>query len=324
MASLFDVIKGHDREMGLLRRAVAGGRVASAYLFSGPEGVGKRLAALAFAQALNCPHAMDGGPCGRCPSCDAFDGGTPVNLVETAPEKGVLKIDRVRAVAEGLKYRAEAGRTVAIVDGAEKMTAEAANAFLKTLEEPPAGSVIVLVAAHGAHMLPTVLSRCQRVNFGPLPVEVLAGVVREIKEVGEEEAVELARLGCGSVARALEFADARLHEKRKAVIDAVSELDGRRWPELLSLAERLAKDESLEAALEMLKGWYRDGVLAAEGFAAEGLAPHSGGLAPPRGPTARLLDAYDAVEEALRAVRPPRYGNRQLAVETMLMRLAGR
>jgi DNA polymerase-3 subunit delta' len=180
--------------LGMLRRQ----RVASSYIFCGESGIGKRTAAINFAKALNCIHEGQGvstrGPvdpmaspepghfdaCDACASCMKIDAGVHPDFLLIAPEDRIIKIDEIRMVEEALSYKPfEGRRKVIIVDEAEAMNISAANAFLKTLEEPPADSVIILITAKPGALPDTIRSRCSRVNFYPLSHsacrEVLAG-----------------------------------------------------------------------------------------------------------------------------------------------------
>ncbi len=173
--ALKDVI-GQESAVKILKSAVLKRKAASAYLFHGPSGIGKRLAAVNFAKALNCTAAEgDGDACGRCPSCRRIEGGTHPDVMEVRPEKGVIRIDEIRNLEEALSLSAYEGSfKVAIVDEAHLMKIEAANAFLKCLEEPPAGSVIILVSSASERLPDTIRSRCQAIGFKPLSGKEMA------------------------------------------------------------------------------------------------------------------------------------------------------
>ncbi len=167
--ALKDVI-GQESAIKILKSAVLKRKAASAYLFHGPSGIGKRLAALNFAKALNCTAAEgDGDACGSCTPCRRIEGGMHPDVLEVRPEKGVIRIDEIRSLEEALSLSAYEGSfKVAIVDEAHLMKIEAANAFLKCLEEPPAGSVIILVSSAPERLPDTIRSRCQAIGFKPL------------------------------------------------------------------------------------------------------------------------------------------------------------
>jgi DNA polymerase-3 subunit delta' len=199
--SLQDIV-GHARQLSLLREALRHGNLAPAYLFTGPEGVGKRTVALQFARAVLC-REMPGDGCGRCRSCLQIERGGHPDFILTAPEKRTLKISQVREMQQFLSLTpAWCDREFSLVDDAESMNIESANAMLKTLEEPPAGTLVVLVSSNPGALLPTVISRCRKVGFGLLSEPEVEQVLLN-RGVGAEEAAVAASLaeGCpGSVA----------------------------------------------------------------------------------------------------------------------------
>lgn len=166
--SLRDVV-GQEGALRMLLGARRMGRVASSYLFAGEQGIGKRFAAVNFAKALNCLDPADLDACDKCPSCIKIDSGTHPDFLLVEPDGDQIKVEQVRRLEEALSLTAyEARVKVAVMDDAEAMNASAANAFLKTLEEPPAGSLIILVSSSPDRLPDTVRSRCSRINFRPL------------------------------------------------------------------------------------------------------------------------------------------------------------
>nr|HPN66588.1 DNA polymerase III subunit delta' [Candidatus Omnitrophota bacterium] len=166
----FNSVIGQELAVDLLKRSISDGRLAHAYLFIGPEGTGKSLLARIFAQALNCEN-KGADPCGECVSCRKIEGGIHPDVVAVVPEgKSVqIGIEPVRRMEASMSLKPYEGRTkVFIVDGADRMTEEAANSLLKTLEEPPKDTVMVLLASNMFKLQPTIVSRCQKVLFHPL------------------------------------------------------------------------------------------------------------------------------------------------------------
>jgi DNA polymerase-3 subunit delta' len=336
----FQDVLGHSKEISILKRAISSGRVPHCYLFAGPEGVGKRLTARAFAKALNCETPAGGinsvedrvDSCGVCTSCRQIDEGSHLNLVRVEPVLGVLRIDQVRELQNALKYRVESGQRVAIVDGADKLMKGAANAMLKTLEEPPANSIIILITSRPAELLPTILSRCQRVNFRPLPEETVLNVLINTFGEGElatEEAATIARFSGGSLARALEVVRGGEQARRKGFLERFLRLTPGDGDAILGAARDLSKEEDIEEALEFLKTWYRDQVVFNEG--AEGLIVTSGVTGGVMGQAGdiggqgfeRLIRSFELVEEARRNITPPRRANKQLTMEVLFFELLG-
>ncbi|MDA1093237.1 MAG: DNA polymerase III subunit delta' [Acidobacteria bacterium] len=211
MAMALGDIKGHASIRQLVGRAVTRDTLPPCLVFTGPEGVGKRRLALAVAQLLNC-HALTGddqtGPdaCGACRACERIQRGVHADVLVLEPgETGAIKVDAVRAVVEQTMYRPFEGRKrVVIVDDADRLVPEAQNALLKTLEEPPDGSVFLLVTSRPHMLLPTVRSRCPELRFGGLaPGDIVDLLVQEhgFESVAARAAAATAD---GSLARALE------------------------------------------------------------------------------------------------------------------------
>jgi len=180
----FRDVVGHVRLMDLLSRSVAGGTLPPSLLFAGPAGVGKHLAAVAVAQALNCLEGQSSGfriqgsvdACGKCAACTRIERGIHPDVIFIAPnENANIKIDPVREAIDRAQYRPfEGRRRVAIIDDADALIHPAQNALLKTLEEPTASSVFILVSARPDMLLPTVLSRCPPLRFQQLSAEEIA------------------------------------------------------------------------------------------------------------------------------------------------------
>lgn len=177
--NLAEPILGNETTRTRLWKAAADGRLHHCYLFEGPEGVGKATTALRFTLMLNCLHD-DGGsrPCGSCTQCRLGLAGSHPDLVMVGPDPTkatrVITAEQARGIIQSLALqRHSARRRVVIIDPADALTEEAANALLKTLEEPPVGTQFILVTARAASLLQTVRSRSQRVRFGPVPVAEL-------------------------------------------------------------------------------------------------------------------------------------------------------
>jgi DNA polymerase-3 subunit delta' len=212
----FRDLTGHRRLLELTARGALRGSLPPSLIFAGPEGVGKRHAAIALAQFVNCPAPAGLDACGVCASCSRIARGVHPDVLLIKPgETGSIRIEQVRDAIDRSAYRPfEGKRRVVIVDDADAMVPEAQNAMLKALEEPPAGSTFVLVTARPDVLLPTVRSRCQRLRFGMLAPSEIAAVLEANHEYSAAEAHAAAAAADGSIGRALEggseeFATAR-------------------------------------------------------------------------------------------------------------------
>jgi DNA polymerase-3 subunit gamma/tau len=197
----FEAVVGQDAITRTLRNALASGRIAHAYLFAGPRGVGKTTTARLVARALLCPARTGPEPCGTCDVCREGQAGTIVDVIEidAASNRG---IDEIRALRENVKYSPARGRyKVYIIDEVHQLTAHAFDALLKTLEEPPPHVVFILATTDPREIPPTVLSRVQRFDFRPIAPDVL---VRTLEQILTEEKIAFEANALPVVVRAAE------------------------------------------------------------------------------------------------------------------------
>ena len=245
---------GQDDVVEQFRRAIARGRLASSFLFAGPPGVGKRTFALKLAQALLCQTNPETAfePCGHCPSCTQVAAGTHPDLdfVAKPDDKSFLPLelllgDKEHRRREGLLHQIGlkpfmGGRKVAIIDDADFLNAEGANALLKTLEEPPPRSVLILIGTSPAKQLPTIRSRCQLIRFQPLAETTVADLLLA-KGLAQDaaEANRLAHYSGGSLERAGQLSDPDLWSFRGTLYQrfgrrglSITSRSPRQWPNL--------------------------------------------------------------------------------------------
>lgn len=218
-----DVI-GHRRLVALLSQSISRDTLPPSLILSGPDGVGKRLIAIAASQALNCPEAAAGDACGVCPVCTRIARGVHPDVPVIVPgDNGSIKIEQVRDVVDRAAYRPfEGRRRVVIIDDADAMVPAAQNALLKTLEEPPAASAFMLVTSHPDLLLPTVRSRCPQLRFRALSAdEVADALVRQGRT--DKEAHAIAASAGGSVAQALEASGGGLVEARDVAVRVLAQ-----------------------------------------------------------------------------------------------------
>lgn len=279
-------VVGHERAIEVLTRSLCEGTYAHAYLFTGPEQVGKRTLALELAKALNCltrepaGEGRNGAPCGTCRSCRRISEGKHSDVllveVETTADanRKAIGIDQVREIGRFVNLEPFEGRTrVVIIDGAETMTVQAANAFLKTLEEPPPAVVLVLLADHEESLLETVRSRCQRLALAPVPRQKIAAALVERWGASAEQAALLAGLARGRLGWAVAALqnDEVLAERARtlATIHRLAEADRNdRFAYAAELAVRFGQDRSaVFRVLELWREWWRDVFLVQVGAA---------------------------------------------------------
>lgn len=260
----FADMTGHRRQLQLLAGAALRGSLPPSLIFAGPEGVGKRLAAIALAQLVNCAAPSASDACGMCASCRRIGRGVHPDVLIIEPgETGAIKIDQVRDAIERSAYRPfEGRRRVVIVDDADAMLGEAQHAMLKTLEEPPAASTFVLVTSRPDVLLPTVRSRCQRLRFGRLAPAEIASLLERAHGHTTADAHAAAAAAEGSIGRALEGGSEDYVEAREAaaalLTDVGSASDPRsRMESAKALAsgssDREALGRRLRAAASMLR-----------------------------------------------------------------------
>ncbi len=322
---LGDAIIGHSRQKELLQKSLDRNRVASAYLFCGPAGVGKRLLALEFLKFFFCERKKG---CGECVNCKKMEQGNHPDLLFLAAEEGTIRIDEVRLIQKHLKYHPlEAPRKVCLIDDAERMTPAAQSAFLKTLEEPSDSTLFILVSSQPEALLPTIRSRCQDVLFGRLPRDGMVRYLIQHQGLEEMEARLLAAIADGSLARALKEGKELKGQDRRQLLEAVAALPPAtdNVLPLFLLSRRLAeRKEAKEANLELLQLFFRDILFVLEGRSAADLinvdlAELVRGRAR-RETSASVLAKLEALQDAVRALEGN--ANLQLCMDVLLMRLS--
>jgi DNA polymerase III subunit delta' len=262
---------GHEWAARLLSDHAAGGRLRHAYLFTGPRGVGRRTLALRLAQAVNClqPQAP-GMPCGACSTCLRLERMQHPDLavLQAETEGGVLKVEGIRELQHSLSLAPyEARYRVALLLRFEEANASAANALLKTLEEPPPQVILLLTAESAEGLLPTIPSRCEVVRLKALPLQTVEEGLRERWNLEPERARLLAHLSGGRPGYALRLqAQPELLEQRQAWLEDAIHLLRLNRLERFDWAEKASKDK--DTARQALEAWlslWRDILLRAGG-----------------------------------------------------------
>jgi DNA polymerase III subunit delta' len=319
-------IVGHEKILSLLERTVISGLPAHAYLFTGPDGIGKRLVAEQFARWLNCPD-LGHDERTACSVCRRIRQGNHPDVILEKPDKGRIRIDRIRTIQSFFVYAPVEGRfRVCVIDDAHTMNRPAQNALLKTLEEPPAGRILILVTSTPFLLLPTVRSRCRRIRFGALPTGVLATLLQG-KGIPAERASVLAAMSAGSVSRATHMNASDFFELREKMISALTDPGARSMPGLLDLSMELSKDKrSAVEALEMALTLLRDLMLTAVSPNASGVI-HGDFLdrmnaAAQHLSADRILSLYEDVVRASELIESEINVNRNLVMDVLLLRIS--
>ncbi|MDH3359418.1 MAG: DNA polymerase III subunit delta' [Desulfobulbaceae bacterium] len=265
-----DITDGQPKAISLLDRSLRSNKIAHAYLFRGPHGVGKRETAIAFAAQLNCNEQENGRACGRCPSCRKFFSDNHPDLIHIEPEGAAIKISQIRELKKTLTFPPfEASYRVVVLTEIHTMRREAANSMLKTLEEPPEDTILILTGDETGGILPTILSRCQVIPFFALPFAQVAKTLQAETEISPEEAASLAAAAEGSIGRARILHKSGLLNLRKEIVATLLKYSPTA-PEavepILDLAEKSAAlKENLPELFDLLRLWFRDLVVTSVG-----------------------------------------------------------
>lgn len=329
---------GHERALKTLRAALGRGRVHHAYLFAGPEGVGKEMCARIFAQALNCERG-DNDACGACGQCRKIAHGNHPDVLAVMPEaeavsrrlltKGDIegtpsrdiRVEQIRTLRARLSLRpVEAKWRVVVLVAADRMNATAQNVLLKTLEEPPPRTTLILISAAPDALLSTIRSRCARVLFGPLAVEIVAREVAARTKLGAEDAALAARVAQGSLGGALSL-DAKDLAGRRALLTRAAQVQD--VAQAVQMADGFSEREAAEELVDALKLFWRDVAALASGAGPEtqvwtDLADLAGARAQELGGRGALARA-DACTRAREGLSREHNGNPRLMLERMFL-----
>jgi DNA polymerase III subunit delta' len=333
----FSSLIGNERIKKLLQRAVAEGRIGQSLLMAGPRGVGKYQFAVALAQALNCGHVTEGDACAKCVTClkiERGEFGDVRTVIRESKDPGVkkdsksqfIRIEQTRSMSEQAQFRPYEGRRrVFIIDDAEWLRHEAANSILKTLEEPPSTSLIVLVTPKPYVLLETIRSRCQMLSFAPLNPSEIEGHLQMKERMPADEARLRARLAQGSIGRALEINLDEYRETRNTMFELIETLGvSREITKLLSASEylgrKLEKEEfenHLDTLMVLLADLFHLKLNASEASLTNADIAERLKLVADKLILDQITGWVDRIEEILLALA--RNVNRQLAMDAMLI-----
>ncbi|MBK8989145.1 MAG: DNA polymerase III subunit delta' [Chloroflexi bacterium] len=274
MTTQWDQVIGHEWAAQLLAGSITHQRTGHAYLLTGPDQIGKTTLARTFAQALNCTAADPAArPCGLCRSCQLIAANRHPDVRLITPEvsgrgKLTLKIDEIRALQQALNLAAYEARTkVAILKRFDTATEGAANAFLKTLEEPPRNVVLLLTANDADTMLATINSRCRTIALRPLPARLIEDSLQSRWQVPEDKAYLLSHLADGRLGWAIRaYEDATILSERQQNLDYLQQALAGDRADRFALADKLGrKPELLPEILQTWLSWWRDVTLLSQG-----------------------------------------------------------
>lgn len=319
-------VTGHERILDLLETTAANDRPAHAYLFTGPEGIGKKAVALRFASILNCVSPAEDTD-RSCTHCRRIAGLRHPDVRLEQPERGAVRIAQVREVQAYLRFAAaEAKYRTAILDDAHLMNREAQNALLKTLEEPPPGRMLILITAKPSMLLPTVRSRCRTIKFAPLAASEVKKILLEQHGMSAERAETIAPLAAGSVSKALDMDDASFLKLRESVISHLGGKESTGIADVLDFGSSIASDKVKAArAFETAMGWVRDAVIR-QTSGDESLLIHRDFLdmterAAQHHSRDELLRVYRELQEGYRLIEADFNPNRNLVTDVTLLRI---
>lgn len=273
----FDQIRDQQRPIRLLASFIRKDRIPHALIFTGADGVGKKSAALALAMVCNCedrqaPRGLPDearGPsgdmpmptaCRHCRACRWIQTGNHPDLIRVDPVGSIMRIGQIRSLIATLSMKPYGpGLRVVIITDAHTMNAEAGNALLKMLEEPPANTILILTAPQTSDLLPTIVSRCQHIRFRPLTSTTLTALLREQEKLPRQDAEVAARIAGGSYTRAVSMVHDGWIARRNWINREIGALPQQSVTRRLALAEQVAAmKKHLPDALECILNYYRD------------------------------------------------------------------
>ena len=260
----FNDIIGQERAIKILTKSLKKNKVSSSYIFVGSEGTGKKLTAIEFAKAVNCLNlSKDSEACEDCQSCSEISKQYSPDLKIIEPIKSSIKIEQIREMRKEIGLKPfKNKKKIYIIDKAEKMTLEASNCLLKTIEEPPFYAMIILICSKIDPILPTIISRCQIVNFGLVnSLKIKKILLNKINNLEKDKAEIISKLAQGSIGKAFKLtADKEYFIRREEVLDYLYAIfPGKYDDDIFAKVEKMVSGiDRIEEILEMIKLWYRD------------------------------------------------------------------
>lgn len=260
----FKDIVGQERAIKILTQSLKENKISSSYIFVGSEGTGKKLMAIEFTKAVNCLKLnKNSEACEDCPSCNEISKQYSPDLKIIEPIKSSIKIEQIREMRKEIVLKPfKNKKKIYIIDKAEEMTLEASNCLLKTIEEPPYYAIIILICSKIDPILPTIVSRCQVVNFGLISsCKIKEFLLNKNKNLEKEKAEIISKLAQGSIGCALKLlSDKEYFIRREEVLDYLSAISpGKYGDDIFAKVEKMVSEiDRIKEILEMIKLWYRD------------------------------------------------------------------
>ena len=328
----FETIIGQPLPVRLLQTFLRNTALPHALLFTGPAGVGKRTAARAVAMALNCRKRgiSPDDACGSCQPCRQIVSDHHPDVLLIEPQRDYLRIDQIRKLLITLSMKPfSAEQRLVIIAEAQAMNAEAANALLKVLEEPPENTTLILTALQKSDLLPTITSRCRHIRFNPLTPEDVALLLRRTPEIAAEFVETAASLSGGSFSKARQLAMPAWRDRRNWILRACGvnhrPPDGRPFlASVLAFSAQLAqRKEQIQDQLAILSSWLRDLMIYPYHPGLVVNSDHRALLEKVRAglDDTRLLAMWQAVEKAQKDIAAK--ANLRLTLDVMVLRMAG-
>lgn len=260
----FKEIVGQERAIKILTKSLKENKVSSSYIFIGSEGTGKYFTAIEFTKAVNCLNLNKNlEACNNCHSCNGINKQCYPDLKIIEPIKNSVKIEQIREMRKEIGLKPfKSKKKVYIIDQAEKMTLEASNCLLKTIEEPPCYAIIILICSMIDPILPTIVSRCQIINFGLITsFKIKELLLNKLNNLEKDRAEIISKLARGSIGKAFKLsADKEYFTRREKMLDYLSTIiPGKYGDDIFAKVEKIMSEiDRIEEILEMIKLWYRD------------------------------------------------------------------
>ena len=260
-------IYGHEKQIVILKQALAQNRVGHSYLFSGIDAAGKKTLALEFAKVVNCEKVDEiNDSCGKCPSCMKISHNNHPDIFLVEAEGQFIRIRAIREIQQQMTFKPMEGRRrVFIIDNADKMNDEAASALLKTLEEPSPANILILVTAKPYTLPSTIISRCRHMRFNPAAIDTVTKFLIERQNMEKQDALLLAGLSGGSIGQAMELNKDDVIAYRAEILSLLTNTKKSEPLSLLAFASFFGQDKrEIKQGFNILQTCFRDALVYKE------------------------------------------------------------